>query len=265
LNFVLDPFRAIWRHRSILFGTLMLEMRSTYAGSVLGISWIVLAPMLLMVIYAAVYLLIFRVSLPGLRPVDYVFLTSTGLAAYTTFGNSLAAGTNSVLRNKQVLVNAVFPAELLPVRAVLTACPALVFGMAALMILAPIFGQGGWKLLFVPVLVVFQIMFMCGIAWVLSLLTILIRDIQHILQYVTTVLLIITPIGYTVEMVPAALAPVVRLNPLAHYVLAYQSLIVFDRWPSPWHLGAITVLALTAFLAGFWVFQKAKFAFYDYA
>ena len=236
-----------------------------YAGSVLGMSWILLAPLLLMVIYAAVYLFIFRVSLPGMKPIDYVFLTSAGLSAYSTFGASLGAGTNAVLRNKQVLVNAVFPAELLPVRAVLTACPALVFGMAVLMPLSPIFGQGDFKLLLVPLLVVFQIMLMCGIAWVLSLITIVVRDIQHILQYVTTVLLIVTPIGYTVDMVPSALAPIVKLNPLAHYVLAYQALIVFDRWPSASLLLTIAGLSLFCFVGGYWIFKKAKYAFYDYA
>lgn len=243
----------------------MIELRSMYAGSVLGVSWIVLAPLMLMMIYASVYLFIFRVSLPGLGPIDYVFLTSTGLAAFTTFGNSLGAGTNSVLRNKQVLLNAVFPAELLPVRAVLSACPPLLFGGIVLMILSPIFGQGSWKVLLVPVIAVVQFMLMCGIAWILSLLTLLVRDIQHILQYVTTVLLIITPIGYTIEMVPAALGLVVKLNPLAHFVLAYQAVLVFDRWPSLNSAIVTTTISVGLFLVGYWIFQKAKFAFYDYA
>jgi lipopolysaccharide transport system permease protein len=264
LNFLLDPIRSIWRHRELLFGTLVVELRSTYAGSVLGLSWVVVAPLMLMIIYASVYLLIFRVTLPGLRPIDYVFLTSTGLAAFVTFGNSLGAGTNSVLRNKQVLLNAVFPAELLPVRAVLTACPPLVFGGLVLMALSPIFGQGGWKVLLVPVIALFQIMFMCGVAWILSLLTLLIRDIQHLIQYVTTVLLIVTPIGFTINMVPAGIALMVKLNPLAYYVLSYQALIVFDRWPEPKDMAVIVVMSTTTFLAGYWIFQKAKFAFYDY-
>lgn len=265
MNFLLEPFRTIWRHRSLLFGTLVVELRSTYAGSVLGLSWVVVAPLLLMTIYASVYLLIFRVTLPGLRPIDYVFLTSTGLSAFIAFGNSLGAGTNSVLRNKQVLLNAVFPAELLPVRAVLTACPPLAVGGIAMIVLSPIFGQGGAKVLFLPVIALFQIMFMCGIAWILSLLTLLIRDIQHLIQYVTTVLLIITPIGYTVSMVPAGIALMVKLNPLAYFVLAYQAVIVFDRWPEPSDMAVIVVMSTSAFLAGFWIFEKAKFAFYDYA
>lgn len=265
LSALVEPFRTIWKHRVLLRGTLIVELRSTYAGSVLGQSWIVVAPLLLMVIYASVYLLIFRVTLPGLGPVDYVFLTSTGLSAFMAFGNSLGSGTNSVLRNKQVLLNAVFPAELLPVRAVLTACPPLVFGGLALMVLSPVFGQGGPKVLLVPVIALFQIMFMCGIAWILSLLTLLIRDIQHLIQYVTTVLLIITPIGYTLSMVPPGIALMVKLNPLAYYVLAYQAVIVFDRWPDASDMAVIVLMSTASFLVGFWIFQKAKFAFYDYA
>ncbi len=265
MNVVLEPFRTIWRHKRLLVGTTIVELRSNYAGSVLGLSWVIVAPLLLMAIYAAVYLLIFRMSLPGTGPVGYVLLVCAGLSAYSSFCSALGAGASAVLRNKQVLVNAVFPAELLPVRAVLTAAPPLVLGCGALMLLAPIYGQGGMKLLFVPVVVGLQLMFMCGIAWILSLLTLLVRDVQHILQYVTTLLLIVTPIGYTIDMVPPTIAWMVRLNPLAHFVLAYQSLIVFDKWPTAVQLSAMTLMSIVTFLVGYWIFQKAKFALYDYA
>lgn len=265
LNFLLEPFRTIWLHRRLLFSTLVVELRSTYAGSVLGLSWVIVAPLLLMIIYASVYLLIFRVSLPGLLPVEYVFLTSTGLSAFMAFGASLGAGTNSVLRNKQVLLNAVFPAELLPVRAVLTACPPLVFGGLTMMALSPIFAQGGLKVLLFPIIALFQVMFMCGIAWILSLLTLLIRDIQHLIQYATTVLLIITPIGYSVSMVPAGIAFLVKLNPLAYYVLAYQAIIVYNQLPGFWDMALIAGMSTASFLAGFGLFQKAKLALYEHA
>lgn len=236
-----------------------------YAGSILGLWWVLFAPLILMLIYASVYLFIFQVTLPGLGAYDYALMTSAGLSAFLSFGNSLGAGTNAVLKSKEVLNNAVFPAELLPVRAVLTACPPLIVGGVLVSFASPLLGQGSWKILLFPLIAFFQVLLMCGIAWILSLLTILIRDIQTLLQYVITVLLIVTPIGYSADMVPPVLSLVVDLNPLAHFVLAYQSIFVFDRIPDVQALAVIILMSTTTFMFGFWMFKKAKYAFYDYA
>jgi ABC-type polysaccharide/polyol phosphate export permease len=86
-----------------------------------------------------------------------------------------------------------------------------------------------------------------------------------VLTFISMALLILSPIGYTPDMVPAVIAPVIFLNPLSHYVTAFQDIIVFQRAPAPWLLVSVLLLGLLSFSSGFWVFQRAKRVFFDYA
>lgn len=264
-NALFAPIAVIWRNRRLLLGTAWLELKGTYAGSALGFTWVVLSPIIMIAIYSSVYSFIFRVSLPNMTTFDYVMHVAAGLLAFTAFGGALAQGSTAVLKNRNIVMNAVFPAELLPVRAVLTAMPPLVVGMPLLAAVALIFGRGDWSILLLPILCLLLFMFMSGIAWVLSMMTIILRDLQHAIQFIVMILLIITPIGYTVSMVPAKLLPLVRLNPLAYFVFAFQDILSLGQMPQTRNLIVIMVMSFLSFVIGFWIFEKVKRAFYDYA
>lgn len=265
MQFLLAPWQLLAAHRKILRATAILELRATYAGSVLGLAWVVVAPLFLLAIYSLTYSVIFRVQLPGFSAVDYVLHVSAGLIAFLAFAGALAAGSVSIVRNKQILTSTVFPPELLPVRAVLVTMPPLIIGGLVIAVAAIIYGSTGFALLAAPVVVVLQFMFTCGIVWILALLTLVLRDVQHIIQYLVIILLIVTPIGYVLEMVPGRLVMLTYLNPLAHYVLAYQSILVHGVLPAWWLVACMLATSVGTFSGGYWIFQRAKLAFYDYA
>ena len=91
------------------------------------------------------------------------------------------------------------------------------------------------------------------------------RDIQHGLGLVIMLLFVLSPFAYTPEMVPAALKPIIYLNPLSYFVLTFQQLICYGTWPDPFVAGGAAILGLGSFFAGFSVFQRAKYVFFDYA
>ena len=104
-----------------------------------------------------------------------------------------------------------------------------------------------------------------GVVWVLSLASLVIRDIQHILIFASIVLLIITPIAYTVDMAPGPMKLVVYANPLSYFLMALHDAVVFGRVPSFEIMCAVVLLGLISMGGGYWVFQKAKQVFFDYA
>jgi ABC-type polysaccharide/polyol phosphate export permease len=108
-------------------------------------------------------------------------------------------------------------------------------------------------------------MFAMGIGWMFSLFSLVARDIQHGLGLVTMLLFVLSPFAYTPEMVPAAMKPIIYLNPLSYFVLTFQQLICYGTWPDSIAAGGAVVLGLGSFFAGFSVFQRAKYVFFDYA
>ena len=142
--------RYLKSHRGLLWRITRNELRARYAGSHLGNVWVVLAPALLLVVYAVTYVAILRIRLAGLTPAEYVIFIFSGLVPYLMTAEALSAESTSVLTNKSVLNNTVFPIDLAPVKAVLTAQATMVVGMAATLVGAVAIGTFSWTVVLLP-------------------------------------------------------------------------------------------------------------------
>lgn len=256
--------RFLRSHRRLLWRITRNELRARYAGSHLGNVWVVLAPTLLLVVYALTYVAILRIRLAGLTSSEYVIFIFSGLVPYLMTAEALSVGVTSVLTNKSVLNNTVFPIDLAPVKAVLTAQATMVVGMIATLVGAAAIGTFSWTVVFLPGIWFLNVVSLIGIVWFLSLLNVIFRDIQSLLTPVLMMMLIISPIAYTPEIVPDSLKPLILLNPFAYFVVAYQQVITLGLYPGPLHVLALVLLAAAPFLAGSWFFAAAKRVIVDY-
>jgi len=265
LSFFTEPFGAINRHREILLRTTAVEIKSIYAGSILGMFWVVLGPIFLLTVYGLIYAVIFRIRPVEMTVLEYVMYVFSGLVPFIAFATAMTSGATSLSANKQVLLNTVFPPELIPFRSVLVACVSLPVGLTILLLADLFLSELTWTFALVPIVVFFQIMFLAGLSWILSLLTLLIRDIQQVLVYTTMMLLVLTPIAYLPSMVPGGLKILMYGNPLYYFVTSYQSLIILNQLP-PLDVVVVGVLmSILIFVVGFRMNRNAKQAFFDYA
>ncbi|MDX1440343.1 MAG: ABC transporter permease, partial [Rubricoccaceae bacterium] len=154
---------------------------------------------------------------------------------------------------------------LAPLRAVLVSQGAAAVGLSLTTGIAALLGKFSIWLVLLPLIWIALALFVSGLVWILSLASLVVRDIQQVLTFVSMALLIVSPIAYTPEMVPRAIALILYANPLSYYVTAFQDVIVFARAPVPHVLGTALALGILSFSIGFWVFQRAKRVFFDYA
>lgn len=262
---VIDPFLALYKYREVFFRTGLSEVRSRYAGSVLGLLWLMLAPLLLMSIYAAIYLVVFQVRPADMSPTQYVLYVLSGLIPFLGFSDALASGSSSLTMNRAILLSTVFPAELVPLRAVLVSQAPTLAGLGLCVIAATVAGHASWAMLALPLIWALLVTFVAGIVWVLALVSLLIRDVQQALGFVNMILLIACPIGYTLAMVPAQFRPLFQLNPLSHFIEAMHGAVVFGQWPGVSAWAVMLSLSLLSCAAGFRIFQRAKRVLFDYA
>lgn len=254
----------LFKHRSLLFRVTRNELASRYAGSLLGIGWALLAPLLLISIYAMVYLIIFRVQVPGLSPASYVVYIFSGLIPFLATSEAISLGVPSVIANKAVLNNTVFPIDLAPVKAVLLSQITMLVGMATILVGAILTGTISWTMLLVPLIWLLQIMALIGLNWILALLNVVFRDLQNLIGVILMLLMVVSPIAYTPDMVPPNLVVIILLNPFAYFVTAYQSTVVLGILPPPSNLAALFVIAIGLFMLGNWMFSRAKRVVTDY-
>jgi lipopolysaccharide transport system permease protein len=243
------------------------DVRQRYAGSILGALWAVLYPLALLVFYATVYIAIFKVQAPGLSASGYTVMVMAGLVPIIMFTETVSLGLNSVLAHKSLLLNTVFPAEFLPVRAVLAGQVPSASALAITIAAALYQGQTNLLivLLVVPICWVLLIMFVMGLTWILSLVVLVARDIQQAIGIVFMAVMVLSPMAYTPEMVPSSLKFILYLNPVSYFVLCFQSALAFGRVPDLPTLAMATLLGCGVFALGLQFFRRTKFVFIDYA
>ncbi len=249
----------LFGHRRLIWNLTILNFKVRYAGSRFGLFWMVLAPVILL----SCYLLVFGMIL-GVRPVqgstgtDYGLLVACGLLPWLGFSQSVTGGAGSVLAQRNLMKSQLFPMEVVPVTAVCSGLVAQLCGTVLLLVVLAFRGQLGANLLLLPVLLVLQAAFSIGLVWFLSCINILYRDTTQVLGLIMVLLMFVSPIAYTPDMVPAGLQFVISLNPLSYLIQGYREALLFTHSPSIGGLAGFGGIAFLVLLTGHRYFMRLR-------
>lgn len=232
----------------------------------LGLGWIAIGPLLILGIYALVYLEVFRVraNFLALSAPAYVVFIFCGLVPYLATADAMSRGVGSVVANKAVLNNTVYPIDLTPVQAALSAQAVMLVGLPIVTLGAIFTGHAHVTLLAVPIVWALLLIWLTGVNWILSMLNVAFRDLQSLITAILMILLVASPFAYTPAMVPHSVQLTLILNPFAYFVVAFQQLIMLGEVPDVWHAAVLTLMPLATFALGSWFFAKAKGVLLDY-
>jgi lipopolysaccharide transport system permease protein len=260
----LHPASYLLTHGRLLWRITARELKGRYAGSALGAGWAVVAPLLILGLYTLTYNLILRVQVRDLSSFQYTLFIFAGLVPFLSTAEALTQGVGSIVANRALLTNTVFPIDLAPVKAVLQSQVVLAVGMAVLLVGLAVTGQLHPTIVLLPVVWALHMLAVTGAVWFLSLLNVVLRDLQMLLAILIVILMVASPIAYSPESVPASLRFLLVLNPFAWFVLVYQKVLVFGEWPT-----AVDWLALCGYTAlffggGGYFFARMKKAVIDY-
>jgi lipopolysaccharide transport system permease protein len=228
---ILRHLRLSWR---ILWALTKIETRRKYAGSVLGMLWYPAYSALLLGSYCFLYLVVFRVRFKEFGSYQYVLFVFAGLIPYLGFSEAVATSTSSVRQNLQILRNAVFPIEFVPVKFVCAALVGLFSSLAVLLAMAAPAGFLGLHLLYLPVAVLGLFAFTVTVAWTLAAATVLLPDLAQLVSIALMLMMFVSPVGYTVDMVPSRMRFLVYLNPLTYLIEAFRFAVLGIRQTPQW-------------------------------
>lgn len=252
-----------YRFRSILWQTTKNDMRARYAGSALGLLWLMVYPLFFLGAYAAVYLYVFNVRFKMFDSNEYVALIFCGLIPFLGFAETLGNGVGSVVANTNLIKNTLFPIELIPAKSVLVSQGTQVTGLCLLIVAIALLGKLTPWVLLVPLLWLLQIIFSIGLIWILSSINVFVRDLQNIVSILILFLMMISPIAYPADMIPVSLKPFLSVNPLYYLITCYQDVLIMGQFPRGNSFWVLCVFSFLTFFIGFWFFEKMKKVFVD--
>jgi lipopolysaccharide transport system permease protein len=262
---VVSPFRTLVDHREAIELFVRRDIQSRYINSILGLWWVVIQPLALLALYTFVFSYIMKMRLSaGDGAGEFALYLFCGLLPWLAFADALTRSASVIVEQTPLIRKVVFPSEILPVHAVLSALVVEAVGLAVLLVGLTAWGRPpGWALLVLPLVLVLQFLFTTGVAWLLATLAVFIRDTRHFVGLGLTLWMFLTPIVYDVVYVPEQFRWALTINPIWHIVDAYRGAVLDARLPSLGPMGLLAGLAVLTFLFGHWAFCRSKHAFAD--
>lgn len=246
---------------------IMRDFKVKYKRSVLGVVWSLLYPLLMMSVMAIVFSHMFRFSMEG---VNYLVYLMTGLVMWNYFSEASNLAMNSIVANFALMTKVYIPKYIFPLSKCLFVGINFVLSLIPLLLIILVTGSGDTKCviniyyLLLPYAFICMFLFTIGIGFIISTISVFLRDMFYIYGIILTIWQYFTPIFYDVSILPEKLQQVFQLNPLYQFLTYTRTIILYNRMPSLQNTIMCAVYALGALVIGCIVFRKNqdKFIYY---
>src|SRR3954462_1129826 len=224
-----DHFARLREYRDLLYTLSAHRISVRYKQTVLGFAWAILQPVMMMVIFTAVFSVLARMPSDG---TPYALFAYSALLPWTFFNTAVSTGTNSLVSHTQLITKVYFPREILPITYLIAALFDFAIGCVVLMALmfwyhVPFSLQAFGLLPLIALLALWTL----AVALILAAIQVRFRDIGVALPVLLQLLMFASPIIYPLSVVPAAWREWYLLNPLAGIVSSFRDLLLGQRPP----------------------------------
>lgn len=263
-----DKLAELYRYRYLLKNLVIRDLKARYKNSILGILWSLLNPLALMLVFTVLFTV-----MSDNQTRQYPVFVLVGLIPWNFFNGALVSGTTSIVGNASLLKKVYFPRELLTAAAVSANLVNFLFAFIVLVIFLYAFDIGlTIHALWVPAILITQLIFTLGLCFLLASLTVFYRDVLMILEVVMLAWFFLTPIFYSLDIFGEAQtllgitfypAQVMRwLNPMASIIDGYRTVLwgtTFSNGPAPMnsvYLLRTFVTSVIVLIVGYSVFMR---------
>ncbi|MFP5414238.1 MAG: ABC transporter permease [Gammaproteobacteria bacterium] len=250
------------------------EVALRYRGSLGGLGWMLLAPLLLLGVYTFVFAVIFHARWPvagggggttGTGTTgEYALVVFSGMLLHGFFAECLTRAPSLILGNVNFVQKTVFPLEVLALAQLLAALVHLAATLVVLLVFQWfIQGPPALTTLLLPLVIAPVALFALGLMWIVGALTVYFRDLAQLVGLLVTALFFLSPVLYPISAVPEFLRPLLYANPLTFAIETARGLLFAGVLPEPRAYLLYCLAALACAGAGLWGFRVLRDGFAD--
>jgi ABC-type polysaccharide/polyol phosphate export permease len=255
-----ELLRDIIRYRELIWALAVKELTIRYKRSILGFLWALLNPLLMMLVLSVV----FSKILVTAQPHYAVFLLSM-LLPWTFFSQSLSYAAESIVGNADLIKKVRVAKLVFPVAAVVSNIINLLLSFIPLILIVLVTRHPFyWTWLYLPVPIVALAILTLGATFFFAAANVYYRDVSHILQIVVQVWFYVTPIIYSLDLIPAKYRIFFKLNPLIYVLNGFRLSVYYGLLPTLESVFASFFCAFAALYLGFRIFRKHQHEFVFY-
>ncbi|MBI5873489.1 MAG: ABC transporter permease [Candidatus Omnitrophica bacterium] len=251
-------FRAriekLFSYKAVLWEMSLKHLKSKYSGSMLGLWWAVIIPLILAFSINFIFVQVFKVQAK-----NYAFFILSGMIPWAFFSNTLSEAAGAFFAHSSILKQSSFPREFVVISVVLANFLNFCIG---LLFLLPLFIFFNLKVfLLLPALlcaILLYLLFVAGLSLLCSVANVFLRDMAHFLSIGLMIWFWVTPVFYSSGMLDPFYRWVLFLNPMTYFVVFYQDILFAAKMSSGWTFFACVGISVIFFMGGYVCFLKLE-------
>lgn len=253
--------KQLYKYRELLWVLTQRELKVRYKQTILGISWAVIQPLSLMLIFTLVFNYFTNINSEG---IPYPIFSYVALLPWTFFQTAVQFGSMSVVNNSGLVTKVWFPREILPLSSLLAALvDFLIAGLLLVALMVFYHIPAGWTSLWLLVLVPLQIIITSGIVLLTSALVVLFRDLKFVIPLGLQILFYGTPVIYSINIIPDRFFKLVLANPLTGLIDSYRKILLQGQPPNAYYLSSSIITGVILAIIGYWFYKRVDKKFAD--
>ena len=256
-----EMLREQYDYRELLYQMTRRDLLLRYKQTVMGFGWAVFMPVINTILFSVVFMRVARIDVG----VPYPVFAYTGLLAWNFFASALRFSVNSLTANINLVAKVYFPREIFPFSAVIVSAVDFAVGSVLLTAMMAYYRVAPTSaILFLPVVILVQIILTGAIALLLAMANLFYRDVKYLFEVVITVWMFATSVVYPVDRITGWAGVALRVNPMTPIIDAYRSVLLHGQLPPMTPL-AVDAFASVVLLASIWLlFHRSEFQFAEY-
>jgi len=258
---------SFWQNRQLVIQLTRREVAARYRGSIFGLAWSFLNPLLMLAVYTFVFSVVFKARWgtdPNESRAQFALVLFVGMIVFNLFAEMLNRAPGLVVANVNYVKRIVFPLEILPLVALGSAMFHSLVSVGVLLLAQLILNHSlPWTIVLLPVVLLPVVLFSLGVSWFLAALGVYVRDISQFTGVLTTVLMFFSAVFYPLSALPQVYQRFLILNPLVLIISESRQILIYGLLPNWTALGVVLLFGLLTAFFGFWWFQKSRNGFAD--
>jgi ABC-type polysaccharide/polyol phosphate export permease len=251
---MIKAIKELFAYRELLWNLVLNELKLRYRNSFLGFLWTVLNPLFYLLILALVFSRIIRFQME-----NYTIFLFTGLVSWGMIQQTITTATASIVNNQALIRKVHIPKMVFPLSNVIARyIDHLILTLILLVFMVVFRMPFSWYLALLPILVLIHFVFSLGISLICAVAYIKVRDVQHIVAIIFQALFFLTPIIYSVDILPKSYRPLFLLNPFYYFVQIFRFPVYYAALPSWKIISATLILTAGAIVFGGYIFYKKE-------
>lgn len=256
---------SLWTHRALIAQMTRREVVGRYRGSVMGLLWTLLYPLLMLAVYTFVFSVVFQARWGGSdSQTEFAAMVFAGMIVHGVFAEALNRAPQLVISNANFVKKVVFPLEILPWSSLGSALFHAAVSTAVLLAFR-LLVEGNIPLtaLLFPLVLMPLLLLTMGVSWFLASLAVYLRDVGQVTGVVTTILLFLSPVFYPVSALPEEFRGLFALNPLTPAITQARDTLLLGKVPDWTQWGVALAAGFAASWLGLAWFQRTRRGFAD--